>query len=88
MTGARPGPLTRVLLALVAGYRALPRSGVPRCRFAPTCSSYAHGALLLHGAARGSILAVRRLLRCHPFHSGGVDHVPSPSHLSRQGVGS
>jgi putative membrane protein insertion efficiency factor len=45
----------------------------PSCRFTPTCSEYARLALLEHGLARGSGLAVLRLLRCHPLHPGGVD---------------
>jgi putative membrane protein insertion efficiency factor len=48
----------------------------PRCRFWPSCSEYAREALAIHGAARGSLLAARRILRCHPFHPGGVDLVP------------
>jgi len=48
----------------------------PRCRFYPSCSAYALEAVQLHGAVRGSWLAVRRLSRCHPFHAGGLDPVP------------
>jgi putative membrane protein insertion efficiency factor len=48
----------------------------PSCRFYPSCSEYAFQAILRHGPAHGSILAVKRILRCHPFHPGGVDHVP------------
>lgn len=51
---------------------ALPGS----CRFYPTCSAYAHQALEVHGAWRGSLLTGARLLRCHPFHRGGYDPVP------------
>lgn len=48
----------------------------PRCRFYPTCSQYALEALDQHGVARGSLLSLRRLLRCHPWHPGGYDPVP------------
>jgi len=45
----------------------------PACRFVPTCSEYARLAILKHGVARGSRMAGGRLLRCQPFHPGGVD---------------
>ncbi len=48
----------------------------PACRFEPTCSVYAREAIERHGLRTGSFLALRRLLRCHPFHSGGFDPVP------------
>lgn len=72
-----PSRLTRVLLRLVGLYRATAAIRAPRCRFHPTCSQYAVTALEDHGAARGTWLAVRRIARCHPFHPGGVDHVPA-----------
>jgi len=46
-----------------------------RCRFYPSCSQYALEAIELHGIGRGTWLALRRLLRCHPFHAGGFDPV-------------
>ena len=48
------------------------------CRFHPSCSRYAAACLEAHGALRGSWLALRRLLRCHPFHPGGYDPPPLP----------
>lgn len=68
---------TRLALAAVDIYR-LTLSPVlgGHCRFAPTCSDYARQALVTHGAARGSWLVARRLLRCHPFHPGGFDPPP------------
>ena len=49
-----------------------------RCRFYPSCSEYAMEALDRYGSLRGSMMAVRRLGCCHPFHPGGVDPVPQP----------
>jgi putative membrane protein insertion efficiency factor len=70
-------PLARVLTLLVRGYQVVlsPLFG-PRCRFYPSCSAYAVEAIGTHGAIRGTWLAIRRLLRCHPWNPGGVDHVP------------
>lgn len=48
----------------------------PACRFYPSCSQYAAQAIEKHGVVRGSMLAAGRLMRCHPFHHGGVDPVP------------
>lgn len=46
------------------------------CRFEPTCSLYASGAIEKYGLWKGGRLGLRRLLRCHPFHAGGIDPVP------------
>ncbi|MFU8839521.1 MAG: membrane protein insertion efficiency factor YidD [Nitriliruptoraceae bacterium] len=54
----------------------------PRCRFHPTCSTYAIGAVRGHGVLRGTVLASRRVGRCHPWNAGGFDHVPDPSDRS------
>lgn len=48
----------------------------PSCRFTPTCSEYARQAILKHGPFKGLYLAVRRLLRCHPWGGSGYDPVP------------
>lgn len=66
-----------LLLAVLRGYkRFLSPLLPPACRFEPTCSMYAMNAVEKYGAARGSWMAFRRLLRCHPFHAGGFDPVP------------
>jgi putative membrane protein insertion efficiency factor len=67
----------RALLAAVGFYqRAISPAFPPRCRFEPSCSAYAAEAIEVHGAGRGSWLAVRRLAKCAPWHPGGVDLVP------------
>lgn len=66
-----------LLILLLTAYRAVisPLYGQV-CRFFPSCSAYALEAVTVHGAVRGSYLAVRRLARCHPWNSGGLDPVP------------
>ena len=69
--------VTRVAVGAVTVYQQLISPLLPiACRFTPTCSEYARLSLREHGAARGTWLAVRRLLRCHPFHAGGYDPPP------------
>jgi putative membrane protein insertion efficiency factor len=70
--------MKRILIAIVKLYRKYisPMKRVPTCRFTPTCSEYALEALQRYGAIKGSYLAVRRILKCHPFHKGGFDPVP------------
>lgn len=66
-----------VFLALIRFYqRAISPALPPSCRFTPTCSQYSYEAISRYGVWRGSWLAVRRILRCHPFHPGGYDPVP------------
>jgi len=73
----RPSLPARLLLLLVEAYRvALSPLVGGHCRFWPSCSAYAEEALRRHGARRGAALALRRVLRCHPFHPGGFDPVP------------
>ena len=69
--------LAWILALPIKGYRLIFSPWVGRsCRFDPTCSAYALIALERHGALKGSLLTVRRILRCHPWGAHGVDDVP------------
>ena len=69
--------MKQLLLWLIRFYkRHISPSLPPACRFTPTCSEYAYQAIARHGALKGSYLAIRRILKCHPFHPGGYDPVP------------
>lgn len=66
-----------MILAIIRFYRvAISPLTPPSCRFTPSCSAYAEEAVRRHGALRGGWLALRRLLRCHPFGGRGYDPVP------------
>ena len=70
--------MKRILLALIRFYqRSISPNSTPKCRFTPTCSAYAYEAITKYGALKGGYLALRRLLRCHPFYKGDpFDPVP------------
>lgn len=85
LTWALSAPLRLALIALIKVYR-LTLSGYlgNQCRFYPSCSHYAEAAIRDHGALRGILMAAWRILRCGPFTTGGVDHVPpSPRERAR-----
>ncbi|MEA5000429.1 MAG: membrane protein insertion efficiency factor YidD [Endomicrobiaceae bacterium] len=63
-------------LFLIRIYRSFSSVTPPRCRFYPTCSAYAYEAIERFGFFKGSFLSLKRLLKCHPFHKGGIDLVP------------
>jgi putative membrane protein insertion efficiency factor len=88
-------PVSRLLAALITFYqRAISPAFAPRCRYYPTCSSYAREAILRHGALKGTGLALWRLLRCNPWGDYGYDPVPEarcphhahPLHKARGGM--
>jgi putative membrane protein insertion efficiency factor len=69
--------MKRILLRLIDFYqKKISVHTSRRCRYYPTCSAYAKTAILTHGAAKGLLLAILRLLRCNQFSPGGIDKVP------------
>lgn len=68
--------MKQVLLFLIRIYRKFSSLTPPRCRFYPTCSAYAYEAIERFGVFKGLYLAVKRILKCHPFNDGGYDPVP------------
>jgi putative membrane protein insertion efficiency factor len=94
MTGASFKMLARLptlpLLALIWVYQKVLSPSIPAmfgptisCRYYPSCSHYAAESLRTHGVLLGLFFVVRRLLRCTPFHSGGIDLVPAPGVMRR-----
>jgi putative membrane protein insertion efficiency factor len=78
-------PLRLLLIVLIHAYRVtLGGLLAGNCRFYPSCSQYAEGAIKSRGAVEGTVLAVWRLARCGPFTNGGIDPVPAPRKRARQ----
>ena len=87
-----PGPAAespvpvRLALAAIRTYQILLAPVLlGSCRYVPSCSEYAAQAVVGHGVLRGGWMAVRRLLRCHPFGGAGLDPVPDPVHRHPRG---
>jgi hypothetical protein len=79
--------VTRSVALLIKGYRyAISPLLGPHCRFHPSCSAYALAAIESHGIARGGLLALRRVGKCHPWHPGGFDPVPEASNDEGLGI--
>ncbi len=74
--------MRKILILIIRGYQIVlsPLMG-PHCRFYPSCSCYAQTALQRYGVIKGGWLGLRRILRCHPWHPGGVDPVPEQDDL-------
>ena len=69
--------IQKTLLLLISFYQyAASPHFPPSCRYVPTCSTYAYEAIQKYGVFRGTALALKRVLRCHPFRPGGYDPVP------------
>jgi putative membrane protein insertion efficiency factor len=73
--------IKRSFILLITFYKTLISPVLPpSCRFFPSCSDYARSSIEAHGILRGCYLALRRLLKCHPYHEGGFDPVPEAFH--------
>ena len=68
--------MKKILISLIKSYQKIPGPWHDACKFQPTCSNYAIEAIELHGAFKGSLLTLWRILRCNPFSKGGIDLVP------------
>jgi len=68
--------MKKVLLKLIEIYQKIPFSSHFKCKFYPTCSNYAKEAIEIYGSFKGSLMTIKRILRCNPFSKGGIDLVP------------
>jgi len=78
--------MSKILISLIIFYQKYVSPSKPAtCRFYPSCSDYAIQAIQRYGYLRGTFLAIRRILRCHPYHAGGYDPVPI-DHLNQENI--
>ena len=76
--------MKKIFIGLIRGYqRFISPLFPPSCRYYPTCSNYSVQAIQKHGAIKGSIMGISRILRCHPFVKGGYDPVPEQLSIRR-----
>ena len=68
--------MKKLLLKIIDIYQKLPLHSHSKCKYYPTCSNYTKEAIIKYGGFKGSILGIKRILRCNPFSKGGVDLVP------------
>jgi putative membrane protein insertion efficiency factor len=80
------GDMKHLLILLIRFYQMAISPFLPAnsCRFFPTCSSYTLESIQLHGALKGSLLGVKRICKCHPYHEGGFDPVPEKFSFRKQ----
>ena len=88
MTPPRPTVAAAILTAAVRTYQWTLRPFIgAHCRFEPSCSHYACAVLASHGALSGTALATKRILRCNPWHPGGLDLPPAPENSTHRQAG-
>lgn len=76
--------MKKIFIGFIRGYQKfISPLFPPSCRYYPTCSNYAVQAIQKHGAIKGSIMGLTRILRCHPFIKGGYDPVPDAFSIHR-----
>lgn len=68
--------MKNILIKLIKLYQRIPFKSHQNCRFIPTCSNYSISVINDYGALKGSILTIKRILKCNPFHKGGIDLPP------------
>ncbi len=69
--------MKKILLKLIEIYQSMPLSSHSKCKYYPTCSNYAKEAITKYGTIKGTIIAIKRILKCNPFSKGGIDLVPN-----------